>query len=114
MKPFFERLRKKTPKPPRQSTSPGKFADIAAEPLSLREELDVIPSDEGQKISDEDPEADHIDLTVPPNEGRRTGPWAPCQDGMDRDQELPASGASTSVVAIGGTDYGNLLASKCS
>ena len=112
MKPFFERIRRKTPKPPRQPTPQGKPADVATGPPSLREELDVIPSDRGRDVSDEGPEADRTDLTVPPNEGGTIGLRAPFQDGVDGDQELPASGASTSVVAIGGTGYGNLLASK--
>ena len=116
MKRFFKTNRKKTPKPPQQPIPPEKPADIAAGPPNLREELDVrvIPSDGGQSVSDEGLEADRTDLSVPPNEGGRIGPRAPFQEGVDGDRELPASGTSTSVVAIGGTGHGNLPASKCS
>ena len=84
-------------------------ADVAAGPHDLRTELDVtIPGDGGPNVSD-DLEADHTDLTVPPNEGGREGPQVLFQDGMDVGQELPASG-----VVIGGVDHGDQLASKCS
>ena len=112
MKRFFKINRKKTPKPPQQPIPPERPADIAAVSPSLLAELDIIPSDGGRSVSDEGLESDRTDLTVPPNEGGPIGLRAPGQDGMDGDQELPASGASTSVVAIGGTGYGNLLASK--
>ena len=112
MKRFFKTNRKKTPKPPQQPIPPEKPADIAAGPLNLREELDVIPSDGGRNDSDEGLEAERSDLSVPPNEGGRIGPRAPFQDGMDGDH--PPSGASTSVIAIGGTGHGDLLASRCS
>ena len=113
MKRFFKINRKKTPKPPQQPIPPEKPADVAAGPPNLREELD-IPSDGGWNVSDEGLEADHTDLAVPPNEAGTIGPRAPFQDGMDGGQELLVSGASTSVVAIGGTSYGNLPESKCS
>ena len=112
MKRFFKINRKKTPKPPQQPIPPERPADIATVPPSLREELDVIPSDGGQNVSDEGLEADHTGLAVPPNEGGTIGPWVMFQDGLDEDQELPASVTSTSVMAIGGTGCGNLLASK--
>ena len=107
MKRFFKTNRKKTPKPPQQPIPPEKPAYIAAGPPNLREELDVrvIPSDGG---------ADHTVLTVPSNEGGRVGPQGLFQDGMDGDQELPAPGAATSVIAIGGADHGDQLPSKCS
>ena len=115
MKRILKTIRKKTPKPPQQSIPPEERAGIAAGPPNLREELDVrvIPSDGGRSVSDEDLEADRTDLSVPPNEGGRIGPRAPFQGGMDGDH--PASGASTSesVVAIGGTGHGDLLASRC-
>ena len=92
------------------------LADIAAEPPDLRRaEMDVmIPGDGGPNVSDNDLEVDHTDLTVPPNEGGREGPQVLFQDGKDVGQELPESGASTPGVAIGGTDYRDQLASKCS
>ena len=108
MKRFFKTNRKKTPKPPQQP------ADIAAGPSNIREKLDVVPSGGGRNVSDEGLEAYHTDLTLPPNEGGRIGPRAPFQDDTDGDQELPASGASTSVVVIGDTGCGNQLASKYS
>ena len=90
-------------------------ADIAAGPSDLGVELDVtIPGDGGRDVSDDDLEADHTDLTVPPNEGGRGSPQALFQDETDVGQELPASGASTPGVAIGGADCGDQLASKYS
>ena len=90
-------------------------ADIAAGPSDPRAELDVtIPGDGGQNVSGDDLEADHTDLTIPSNEGEREGPQVLFQDGMDVGQELPASGAPTPEVAIGGTDFGDQPASKCS
>ena len=115
MKHFFKINRKKSPKPPRQPLPPEKPADIAAGPPDLRAELGVaIPDDGGRNVSDNDLKADHTDLTVPPNEGGRSGPRVLSQDWMDIGQELPASGASTSMVAICGAGYGNQLGSKCS
>ena len=94
---------------------PEKPANVAAGSPGLRAELDVtIPGDGGRNVSDNDPEADRTDLTVPPNEGGTIGTRVLFQDGMDGGQELHASGASTSAVTIGGTCYGNQLASKCS
>ena len=105
-----------SPKPPRQPIPQERPADIAAGPPDLRAELDsvTILNDGGQNVSDNDLEADHTDLAVPPNEGGTIDPRGPFQDGMDGNQELPASGASTSAVAIGGADHGGQLASKCS
>ena len=116
MKGFFKNFKpKKSPKPPRQPIPPEKPADTAAGLPDLRAELDVTsPGDGGQNVSSDDLEADQTDLPVPRNEGGRVGPRVLFQDGMDGDQELPASeGASKSVVAIGGAGYGNQLGSKC-
>ena len=90
-------------------------AYIAAGPSDLRADLDVtIPGDGGRNVSDDDLEADHTNLTVPPNEGGRGSPQVLFQDETDVGQELPTSGASTPGVAIGGANYGDQLASKCS
>ena len=114
MKQFFKIKRKKSPNPPRQPILPEKPANVAAGSPGLRAELDVtIPGDGGRNVSDNDPEADRTDLTVPPN-GGTIGTRVLFQDGMDGGQELHASGAPTSVVTVGGTCYGNQLASKCS
>ena len=116
MKRFCSINRKKSPKPPRHPVPPGKPADIAVGPLTLRAELDVtVPSDGGRDVSHNDLEADHTDLAVPPNKGGRASPRVLFQDEKDVGQELPASGASTSMVAtIGGADYGDQLTSKSS
>ena len=115
MKRFFKIKRKKSPKPFRQPFLPEKPADIAAGPPNLRAEPNVtIPSDGGRNVSDNNLAADYTDPTVPPNEGGSIDPQALFQDEMDVGEELPASGASTSVVAIGGADYGDQLTSKCS
>ena len=114
-KHFFKIKRKKSPNPSRQPILPETPADIAAGPPNLRAEPNVtIPSDGAQNVSDNDLEADHTDLTVPPNEGGTIHPRGLFQDGMDGNQELPASGASTSAAEIGGADHGDQPASKCS
>ena len=116
MKHLFKKIkRKKSPKPPRQPIPPEKPADIAAGPpadLPGAEPDDTIPDDAGRNVSDNDPEADHTDLTVLPDEGGKGDPRVLFQN--ETDEELPASGASTSGVATGGADYGDQLASKCS
>ena len=53
-----------------------------------------------------------LDLTVPPDEGGRTGPRALSWGRMDVDQELPASGVVTPGVATGGRGYGNQPSSE--
>ena len=106
-----------SPEPPEPPIPLRKSTSIAAGPPDPRAELSdvTIPGDGGQNISDDDDlEADPTDLTVPPNEGRTICPRMLFQDGMDGNQEPPALGASTSVVAIGGTDHRDKLASKCS
>ena len=103
----------KSPEPPEQSIPFRKSTSIVSRPPDLRAELDAtIPGNGGQNASDNDLEADHTVLTVPSNEGGRVGPQGLFQDGMDGDQELPAPGALTSALAIGGADHGDQLASK--
>ena len=116
MRRFLEKIGcGKSPKPPEQSIPLRKSTSIVARPPDLRAELDAtIPSDGGQIVSDDDLEADRTDLPVPPDEGGRVGTQGLFQDGMDGDRELPASGTSTSALAIGGADHGDQLPSKCS
>ena len=116
MKRFFENLKpKKSRKPLRQPIPPETPANITAGPPDPRAELDItIPGDGGRNVSDSDLEADHTDLTVPPNEGGREGPHVLFQDGMDVGQELPASGAPTPEIEIGGSGHGDQPTSKCS
>ena len=117
MKRFLKKIGcVQSPEPPEQSIPLRKSTSIAAGPPDPRAELSdvTIPGNGGQNISDDnDLEADPTDLTVPPNEGGTIGPQGLFQDGMDGGRELPASGASTSVIAIG-ADHGDQLASKCS
>ena len=109
MKRFFNKIkRKESPKPPHQPILSEEPADIASEPPDIRPEVDVLP-DGGQNPPYEGLEADRADLAVPQNEGKSMRSRMSSQDKMDGDQQLPASGASTSGVAIGGE-----LASKCS
>ena len=106
MKRFFKIKRKGPPKPPRQPIRLEKPADIRAE-------VDVAP-DGGQNLSCNGPGADRTNLTILPDEGGRMGTQVVPQDTINGDQELPASGASTSGVATSGACYRNQLASECS
>ena len=100
---FFTKIkRKKSPQPPQQPIPPAKPADIVAGPPDSQEELDVIP-DEGRNLSNEGLEADSTDPTVQLDEGEKEGSQVLIQDGTGGVRELPASGASTSSAAIGGT-----------
>ena len=117
MQRFLKKIgRGKSPKPLEQPIPLRKSTSIAAGPSDPRAEpSDVaIPGDGGQNVSDNGLEVDHADLTVPPNERGRVGSRVLFRDRMDGDQELPASGAPTPVIAIGGADHGDQLASKCS
>ena len=115
MKRFFKIKRKKSPKPSRQPIPPETPAGIAAGPPNLRAEPNVtIPSDGGQNASDNDQETDHTDLTVPSNERGTIHSRGLFQDGVDGNQELPPSGASTSAAETGSADHGDQLAGKCS
>ena len=111
MRRLLEKIkRKNSPKPPQQRTLPGKPVDIAAGPADSRTELDDN-SNGGRRLSSQVPEVDSPDKAIPPDEGGRIGPRISPQDGMDANQQLPASGAQTSDT--GGAGYGSLLAGKC-
>ena len=103
MKRFFTKIkRKESPQPPRQPIPPAKPTDIAAGPPDSQEELDVIP-DEGRNLFNEGLEPDRTDPTAQLDEGGGEGSQVLIQDGTGGVRELPASGASTSRTAIGGT-----------
>ena len=108
MKRFFKMKRNKSPKPPQQPISPERPADTVAGPPDFRE-VDVTPD-----VERDSPEADRTDLVVPQNEGEGVGSRVVFQDRTDGDEELPASGASTSAIAIGGDGYRNQPTSECS
>ena len=113
MKHLFKKLKRgKSPKPPQQPILPGKPVDIAAGPPDFRTELDDN-SDGERSLSSQVPEVDSPDKAILLDEGGRTGPRISPQDGMDANQQLPASGARISNVAIGGTGCGSLLTGKC-
>ena len=117
IKRFVKKIQRTiSPKPSRQPIPPEKPTDIAARPPDLQTELDsvTIPGDGEQNVSDNDLEADHTDLPVPPDEGGTIGPRVLFQDGMDGNQEPPASRTLTSVVEIGGADRGEQIPSKYS
>ena len=102
MKHLFKKIKRgKSPNPPRQPTLPGKPVDIAAAPPDIRTEPDDN-SDGGRSFSSQVPEVDSPDPAI-----------LPFQDGMDANQQLPASGAQTSDVVIGGDGCGSLLAGAC-
>ena len=118
MKRLFKIKRNESPKPPQKPIRLDKPADIGAGPPDNRAEADASP-DGGQNLSYESPGVDRTDLTVPPDERGKVGPRMVFQDGMVGNQELPASGPSTSGasapgVVIGDVDNRNQLASKLS
>ena len=113
MKHFFKTKRGESPEPARQPIRSQEPAEIAAVPPDVLAEVDDTP-DGGQNPSYEGLEVDRADLTVPPNEGGGMSSRMVVQDTMDEDQELPASGASASDVAIGDAEDENQPASKCS
>ena len=93
MKRLLKKIqREKSPKPLQQPTLPGKPADIAAGPPD---------------------EVDYPDIAILPDEGGKISPRILFQDGMDADQQLPASGAQISDVVISGAGCGSLLTGKC-
>ena len=113
MRSLFKKIKRgKSPKPPQQPTLPGKPVDIAAGPPDFRTELDSN-SDCGRRLSSQVPEVDSPDPTILPDEGGGMGPRILFQDGTDANQQLPASGAQTSDVVIGGDGCGSLLAGAC-
>ena len=113
MKRLLEKIkREKSPKHPPQPTLPGKPVDTAAGPPDFRTELDDN-SDGGRSLSSQVLEADSPDTAILPDEGGWIGPRILVQDGMDANQQLPASGAQMSNVAIGGAGCGSLLTCKC-
>ena len=87
--------RKKSPEPSPQSDPFGRPADITA--LQARPH-DIL--DGTHNLPCQDLEVDQPDLTIPPDKGGGAGPRIMFQDGMDVDQELPASAASTPGFAI--------------
>ena len=112
MRRFFKIKREKLPETPHQPILPGKPVDIAAGPPDFRTELDDN-SDEEWSLSSRVPEVDSPDPALLPDEGGRIGPRILFQDGMDANQQLPASGAKISDVVIGGAGCGSLLAGRC-
>ena len=114
MRRLLEKIkRKNSPKPRQQPALPGKPVDIAVGPADFRTELDDN-SDGGRSLSSQVPDVDSPDKAILPDEGGRIGPRISPQDGMDANQQLPASGAQTSDVVVGGDGCGSLLAGKWS
>ena len=113
MKHLFKKIKRgKSPNPPRQPTLPGKPVDIAAGQPDFRTEPDDN-SDGGRSFSSQVPVVDSPDPAILPGEGGRIGPRILFQHGMDANQQLPASGAQTSDVVIGGDGCESLLAGVC-
>ena len=100
MKRFWKRKHKKTPKPPPQPISPGNSPVVAPGPSEIRARLGA--GSEGE-CGGYRPFIDFPDLTVTLDERSDIGPGIAFQVGKDEDQELSASEASTSSVAIGVT-----------
>ena len=112
MRRLFKIKREKSPKPPQQPTLPGKSVDIAAGPPDFRTELDGN-SDCGRSLSSQVPEVNSPNPAILQDEGGVMGPRILFQDGMDANQQLPASGAQISDIVISGAGCGSLLAGKC-
>ena len=113
MRHLLKGKRKKSPEPPRQSDPFGRPVGIAVGSPALRAEPHVI-LDGAHNIPCWDLGVDQPDLTIPPDEGGGAGPPIMFQDGIDADQELPASGASTPGFAILDAGYGNRPKSESS
>ena len=95
MKRLLKKIqREESLKPLQQPTLPGKPADIAAGPPD---------------------EVDSPHTAIIPDEGGKISPRIlfQLQDGMDADQQLPASGVQISDVVISGAGCGSLLTGKC-
>ena len=103
--------RKESPKPPRQPIRSKEPTDIIAGPSDVPAEVDDTP-DGGQNPSYEGLQADRADPTMPEDKEGEIGSRMVVQDTMDGDQELPASGASTSAIAIDDDGHGNQPASE--
>ena len=112
MRRLFKIKREKPPKPPQQPTLPGKPVYLATGPPDFRTELDGN-SDCGRSHSSQVLEVDSPDPALLPDEGGGMGPRILFQDGMDANQQLPASGAQVSDIVISGAGCGSLLAGKC-
>ena len=111
MKHLFKKIKHgKSPKPPQQPTLPGKPVD--AGPPDFRTALDDN-SDGGRRLTSQVPDVDSPDTAILPDEGGRIGPRIPLQDGVGANQQLPASGAQTSDVVVGGDGCGSQLAGVC-
>ena len=92
MKRLLKKIqREKSPKPLQQPILPGKPVDIAAGPPD---------------------EVDYPDTMILPDEGGKISPRILFQDGMDANQQIPASGAQISDVVISGAGCGSLLTGK--
>ena len=113
MKHLLKGKRKKSPEPSPQSNPFGRPADITVGSPALQAKPHDIP-DGTHNLPCQDLEVDQPDLTIPPDEGGGAGPRIMFQKGMDVDQELPASGASTPGFAILGAGYGNRPTSESS
>ena len=114
MKRLLNKIKhKESPKPARQPIRSKQPTDIAAGPSDVPVEVDDTP-DGGPNPSYEGPEVDRADLTVPEGEEGEMGSRMVVQDTMDGDQELPASGASISAIAIDGDGHRNQPTSEYS
>ena len=104
MKRFWKIKGNKSPKPSLKPTSPGDSAGVSPRPSGFRAELGA--GSEGgcrryQLLED------CLDLTGSLDERINIGPQIAFQARKDENQELPASEASTSSIAIGVTGYGD-------
>ena len=113
MRHLLKGKRKESLEPPRQSDPCGRPAGIAVGSPALQAEPHVI-LDGTHNLPCRDLGVDQPDLTIPPDEGGGVDPRITFQDGIDADQELPASKASTPGFAILDAGYGNRPISKSS
>ena len=104
--------RKKSPEPSPQESLSEIPANTVAGPAN--HQLQSDPGlESGRTRSSQNREVNRLDLTVALDERSGGGSQIAFQNRMDEDQEHPASGAWTSGVMAGASEYRNNPTSEC-
>ena len=109
MNRLFKNKRKKSPEPSLQGISPGVPTNATAGPANYQAQSSTGP--EGGQILFSF--LGRPDLTTALDKGSGGGSQIAFQDRMEEDQKLHASGARTSGVVVGTSEYGNNPTSEC-